>query len=185
MAGALDIEEHLVFYRKYHFNHKNVLIHLCCIPIILLSCITFFTPILLLGPQHQYVNLGSLMAWGYGLYYVALDWKLGVPLATALVFFVRWIKAKYLTLSAEGQLQFIKYAIGVHVVCWLAQFYGHAVHEKRAPALLDNLLQAVVLAPFFVVYEVAFFLGFKLDVKKRMDNRAGLLVKKMNEARHK
>ena len=28
----------------------------------------------------------------------------------------------------------------VHVGCWIAQFYGHGVHEGRAPALLDNLL---------------------------------------------
>lgn len=184
MAGLFDIEEHLVFYRKYHFNHKNVAIHLCCIPLILLSCISFYTPILLRGADHPYFNLGSAMAWGYGLYYVALDWQLGIPLAAGLTYFVHWIKTKYLAMSADEQLQFIKYAIGIHVVCWLAQFYGHAVHERRAPALFDNLLQALVLAPFFVVYEVAFALGFKLDVKKRMDNRAGLLVKKMNEARH-
>ena len=28
----------------------------------------------------------------------------------------------------------------IHVSCWVAQFYGHGVHERRAPALLDNLL---------------------------------------------
>lgn len=27
-----------------------------------------------------------------------------------------------------------------HVGTWIAQFYGHGVHEKRAPALLDNLI---------------------------------------------
>jgi len=31
-------------------------------------------------------------------------------------------------------------AAAVHVVCWLAQFYGHGVHEGRAPAVLDNVL---------------------------------------------
>lgn len=30
-------------------------------------------------------------------------------------------------------------AAGVNVVAWIAQFYGHGVHEGRAPALLDNL----------------------------------------------
>ena len=28
----------------------------------------------------------------------------------------------------------------IHVSCWLAQFYGHGVHEGRSPALVDNLL---------------------------------------------
>ena len=28
----------------------------------------------------------------------------------------------------------------MHVVCWILQFIGHGLAEKRAPALLDNLL---------------------------------------------
>jgi hypothetical protein len=34
------------------------------------------------------------------------------------------------------------FAVGgaVHAICWIAQFLGHGVAEKRAPALLDNLL---------------------------------------------
>ena len=30
--------------------------------------------------------------------------------------------------------------IAIHVLCWIAQFAGHGLAEKRAPALLDNLL---------------------------------------------
>lgn len=30
---------------------------------------------------------------------------------------------------------------GLHVIGWLAQFYGHGVHEGRSPALVDNLFQ--------------------------------------------
>jgi uncharacterized membrane protein YGL010W len=33
----------------------------------------------------------------------------------------------------------------LHVGSWIAQFYGHGAHEKRAPALLDNLLGGVYL----------------------------------------
>lgn len=32
-------------------------------------------------------------------------------------------------------------ATAAHIAGWLAQFYGHAAHEGRAPALLDNLFQ--------------------------------------------
>ena len=28
----------------------------------------------------------------------------------------------------------------IHIVGWIAQLYGHGVHEGRSPALLDNLL---------------------------------------------
>ena len=73
--------------------------------------------------------------------------------------------------------EFVKIAVALHVFSWFAQFYGHGVHEKRAPALLDNLLQALVLAPFFVAFEIAFFLGYRKDLKKNMDNRAGVLIR--------
>ncbi|CAH2040795.1 unnamed protein product [Thlaspi arvense] len=39
------------------------------------------------------------------------------------------------------------------VACWTGQFIGHGVFEKRAPALLDNLSQAFLMAPFFVLLE--------------------------------
>jgi uncharacterized membrane protein YGL010W len=41
----------------------------------------------------------------------------------------------------------------VHALSWIAQFTGHLVFEGRAPALFDNLLQALVQAPFFVWIE--------------------------------
>ncbi|KAK8325217.1 hypothetical protein V6Z11_A11G035300 [Gossypium hirsutum] len=40
------------------------------------------------------------------------------------------------------------------LLCWTGQFLGHGMFEKRAPALLDNLVQAFLMAPFFVLLEV-------------------------------
>lgn len=174
--GILDLEGHLVFYRSYHFNQTNVAIHLFCIPIILLSTIAFFSPVEILGMQDPYVNLGAVLAWGYGLFYVILDWQLGIPTMTILVAAAYVFKNIYLNLddlSPVSQGQFVQLAIALHIFSWFSQFYGHGFHEKRAPALSDNLLQALVLAPFFVSFEVAFWLGYRLDLKKNIDNRAG------------
>ncbi|KAI9001292.1 DUF962-domain-containing protein [Trametes punicea] len=55
----------------------------------------------------------------------------------------------------------IKFATILHVVSWILQFLGHSVAEGRAPALLDDLLGALVLAPFFVHLEILFKLGYK------------------------
>lgn len=185
MSNLFNIHEHLVFYRKYHFNHTNVAIHLCCIPLILLSAIAFSSTKPILGDSHPYVTTGSVVAWTYGLYYVALDWQLGLPSFVFLASYAHVVRNIYLNLSVLkgiSQTQFVQIAVATHIVCWLAQFYGHAVHERRAPALMDNLLQALVLAPFFVVYEIAFWMGYKLEVKKQMDNKAGVLVLEMNRA---
>lgn len=181
MAGLLDIESHLVFYRKYHFNNTNVAIHLVCIPLILLSAISMTIGAEVIKDL-PYVTVGVVVAWIYGLYYVALDWQLGVPAMAVLTGYAHLQRVHYATLNSNTMLlqaQYRSIALAVHVACWLAQFYGHAVHERRAPALFDNLLQALVLAPFFVVYEVAFWLGFKLDVQKRMNNAAGVEVARM------
>ncbi|CAK9435468.1 uncharacterized protein LODBEIA_P01950 [Lodderomyces beijingensis] len=181
MPGLFDLESHLVFYRSYHFNHTNVAIHLVCIPIILLSAITFSIPTVFPSVSaNPHFNLGTIVAWVYGLYYVALDWKVGLPSATLLTSYAYFIRNYYSTLSASTDPTpsgFVKIAVGLHVAGWLAQFYGHGVHEKRAPALLDNLLQALVLAPFFVAFEVAFVLGYRPQLKKDMDNRAGKMVR--------
>ncbi|CAN0923587.1 2-hydroxy-palmitic acid dioxygenase mpo1 [Linum grandiflorum] len=62
------------------------------------------------------------------------------------------------------------------IVCWTGQFIGHGVFEKRAPALLDNLIQAFVMAPFFVLLEALQtlfgyepYLGFQATVQAKVD----------------
>jgi uncharacterized membrane protein YGL010W len=48
--------------------------------------------------------------------------------------------------------------------------------EGRAPALLDSLLQSLVLAVFFVWLEVLFFLGYRPELHKRLQSKTGVLV---------
>ena len=72
-------------------------------------------------------------------------------------------------------------AIGLHVVSWLAQFVGHGAFEGRAPALLDNLIQALLLAPFFVWMEILFAFGYRPDLKSRLDVSVEKEVTKFQE----
>lgn len=72
-------------------------------------------------------------------------------------------------------------AIGVHVFAWLAQFVGHGVFEGRAPALLDNLVQALFLAPFFVWMEILFMFGYRPELKSRIDVAIQKDIKKFRE----
>lgn len=60
-------------------------------------------------------------------------------------------------------------AISIHVVSWIAQFVGHGKYEGRKPALLDNLVQALFLAPLFVWYEVLFKLGLYKGLKTEVE----------------
>ncbi|KAL2935313.1 putative endoplasmic reticulum membrane protein C16E8.02 [Bienertia sinuspersici] len=74
------------------------------------------------------------------------------------------------------------------LICWTAQFIGHGVFEKRAPALLDNLVQAFLMAPFFVLLEALHeffgyepYPGFYAKVKVMVDAE----IKEWQEKKHK
>jgi len=69
------------------------------------------------------------------------------------------------------------------VVSWLAQFVGHGVFEGRAPALLDNIFQALFLAPLFVWLEFLFLLGYRPELKSRLDKMVEQDVKTFRESK--
>lgn len=86
----------------------------------------------------------------------------------------------------------------VHAVCWIAQFIGHGVAEKRAPALLDNVVGgmsllkqtapitefsyvALVLAQFFVHLEVLFKLGYRPKLHHEIKNSIGVEIARIRK----
>jgi len=75
------------------------------------------------------------------------------------------------------------WAAGVNIVSWIAQFVGHGVFEGRAPALLDNIYQALFLAPLFVWLEMLFFLGYRPELKSRLEKVVEQDVKKFRDAK--
>lgn len=70
----------------------------------------------------------------------------------------------------------LKVAIGLNVFSWVAQFVGHGVFERRAPALLDNLVQALFLAPMFVWLEILFKLGYRPELQARVQKAVQLEI---------
>jgi len=70
-------------------------------------------------------------------------------------------------------------AIGVHVVSWILQFIGHGKFEGRKPALLDNLVQALFLAPLFVWYETLFKLGLYKNLRREVEMGIEIEVAKL------
>ncbi|CAH8355848.1 unnamed protein product [Eruca vesicaria subsp. sativa] len=67
--------------------------------------------------------------------------------------------------------------VASQLLCWTGQFLGHGLFEKRAPALLDNLVQAFLMGPYFVLLEVMQsgfgyepYPGFKARVDCKIEN---------------
>lgn len=98
-------------------------------------------------------NVGFVVALVYSVFYVSLDLKAG-SLAALLCGFC-WVGSS-IAASQLGLSLAWKVVLVIQIVCWTGQFIGHGVFEKRAPALLDNLIQAFVMAPFFVLLEVLY-----------------------------
>ena len=110
-------------------------------------------------------NLGTMGAVAYSTLYILMEPVAGGMLAPLILGATAY--ANHLTSTYGMTANY--WALGLHVFSWVAQFVGHGVFEGRAPALLDNLVQALFLAPFFVWLEVLFFLGYRPELRSRLD----------------
>ena len=78
----------------------------------------------------------------------------------------------------SGVTKVLIMTFGIHVFSWIIQFVGHGVFEGRKPALLDSLVQSVVLAPLFVWLHVLFFVGYRPQLQHEIDE---IISKKIKE----
>ena len=165
-------ENSFVFYLSYHNNPINQLIHIVCVwPILFTAQIMLsYTPTILQDfqlfsavPAEYKLNWAFAASVIYVLYYFTIEQPgIAGPIAGLLT-----IGGYLFANRISDDPNAFNIAAAVHIVCWIAQFYGHGAHEKRAPALLDNLVQAVMMAPLFVLMEVMFKLGYKNEFYKR------------------
>ncbi|KAF6742623.1 hypothetical protein DFP72DRAFT_937848 [Ephemerocybe angulata] len=178
MSSLFNVDKQLTFYGAYHSNKVNVLIHIVCVPFILWSAYALAAPAPVpeFFPKIHYVineylvfdlNWPAVAAAAYLGYYFVLE-----PFAALL--YAPQIALSLLSATAFSyKPNHALYAGALHAFTWIAQFYGHGVHEGRAPALLDNLVGALVLAPFFVHLEILFKLGYRPEMHKRINNAIG------------
>ncbi|KAF9344569.1 hypothetical protein BGX34_005519 [Mortierella sp. NVP85] len=184
-SKVFDLKYQLLQYGSHHNNPWNVGIHLTCIPLILWTGLVWGAKSgpLIAAPSASAVasgapaavalskvfqfcppNVSLVLMTAYSAYYIRLDKVAGLLSAPLFLGLAR--NATQFQLSNPNAN---KIALAIHVAAWVAQFIGHGVYEKRAPKLMDNLLQALVLAPYFVVYEVLFFFGYRPQLKKELD----------------
>lgn len=113
------------------------------------------------------LNLGTLAAVTYSTLYLLLSPNLAGVSVTPIVMSFAALSNKLMGKYNRSKVNTI--AIAVHIVSWIAQFVGHGKYEGRKPALLDNLVQALFLAPLFVWYEILFKLGLYKKLQKEVE----------------
>ncbi|SCZ98918.1 BZ3500_MvSof-1268-A1-R1_Chr3-1g05708 [Microbotryum saponariae] len=185
--GIFDLESQFTFYGSYHTNKINVLIHIVCVPMILFTALilthglsnhTFFRFQVPLPAQLGFgkeidvrATFPFLYAAGNALYFTILEPVAGMLYAPVLLTMGHMSNVLYDTRSDAMQK-----ATVVFVASWIAQFIGHGKFEGRAPALFNSLFQSLVLAVFFVWLELLFFLGYRPELHKKLQNSIGRSV---------
>lgn len=160
MSGSklFDLRSQLRFYKLYHHNATNVLIHSIFVPTILFSSIAILNNI----KFSNGVTLGHLVSIGYGIFYVILNIPAGILASVILLLANMALDRKWIHMT--NLRSFSLFGIG-----WLFQFMGHGIFEKRKPALMDNLVQSLVLAPYFILFEFLFKLGFMPELEYQLN----------------
>jgi len=180
---SLNLEDQLVFYGKYHHTKGNIAIHMIGVPILITTFFLFGTNSPTLIPLPSYLtipnlplNFGTICAIIWSSCYVLLEPVAGSILSLLLLAATAF--SKHYTTVAPVLANEI--AISLHILSWIAQFYGHSHFEGRAPALFDNLLGAIILAPFFVWMEILFAFGYRPELKARVEKMVQEDVAKLN-----
>jgi uncharacterized membrane protein YGL010W len=154
MRTYFDVEKAMCFYAGYHRNPVNKIIHFVCIPLIFITSIT-----LLSAFSHFLVRV---IVVAYALSFIYME-----PIAGLL-----YAPVIYL-MYCVGSSDLVPFSTSatVWVATWVAQFIGHGLFEKRAPALVTNLPQSLHAAVFFVWLELLFALGYRPDLKGKVTQK--------------
>ncbi|KAH8106281.1 hypothetical protein BXZ70DRAFT_918993 [Cristinia sonorae] len=186
--SLFNVRKQLTFYGAYHSNPINVFIHVICVPIIQWSAWSMVSNVSTRGllPTVHYdinrylvfdLNFSTVHALISIIFYLLLE-----PTAA----FLYAPQGAFMLLSATAVAQnfpeLFKYVLGAHIVSWILQFIGHGAAEKRAPALFDNLLQALFLAPFFVHLEILFhFFNYNQQLQQHLKNDVGVEIARIRK----
>lgn len=127
------------------------------------------------------LNLGTMGALLYSMLYILMEPVAGASIAPLIIGGTAY--ANLLTSTYGAVVNY--WALGINIVCWIAQFIGHGKFEGRAPALLDNLVQALFLAPFFVWFEILFYFGYRPELKNRLEKAVQQQIKKFRDEKAK
>ncbi|KAH9850083.1 DUF962-domain-containing protein [Lenzites betulinus] len=165
-SSLLNVKQQLTFYGAYHDHPVNVAIHMVFVPTILWTALIlssrlpwpeFFPQFHLAINEYLAFDLNWSGLWVIFnlIYYYILE-----PTA-AFLYTPEWLLIGFSAAAFSYKPDAMKFATILHIASWIFQFSGHFFAEGRSPALLDNLLGALVLAPFFVHLEILFKLGYK------------------------
>jgi uncharacterized membrane protein YGL010W len=143
-------------YGVSHKNPTNQAIHKICVPLIMFSVIGLLWSI----PTPESFHFVPLMNWatlfvlGCLIFYAGLN----LMMAVGMLILTSIMIALCLILAKANIL--LQLSIGIFVISWIAQFYGHKVEGKKPSFLKD--LAFLLIGPLWVLRFLYARLGIKV-----------------------
>lgn len=120
-------------YASYHRTAGNKWFHRFGIPLIMLSLLGMLARVEIISTASLRLDAAVVLIFAAALYYIVLDWRLGLAMLGVSIIF--YLAGAALPLVAN---------IILFVAGWIFQFVGHMVYEKNQPAFARNLLHLLV-----------------------------------------
>jgi uncharacterized membrane protein YGL010W len=111
------------------------------------------------------------------IYYLKLDWALGLAMSVVLFFMCAGASEIEPRLGAATTLWL---ALAIFVVGWVLQFWGHKF-EGMKPAFFDDVM-GLAIGPIFLCAEAFFMAGAKRELRRYVEERVGPVVARREHA---
>ncbi|KAI8930300.1 hypothetical protein BC831DRAFT_440042 [Entophlyctis helioformis] len=181
LMNMFSLDYQLVKYGKFHHNTINKIIHLIFVPTIMFTAMVWLTAIE--GPAWKYdhilpANAALILGLAFASYYFIL-WPLVGLMAFPLIIDMCYL-SNIFAAQDDWAIKPAYAALLIHIVSWAFQIFGHYVFEGRSPAFVQDPVQAIVLAPFFVYIEFLFAIGLFPGTRKRIEGKIVAAIKKLD-----
>ena len=151
----------MAFYTSYHQESTNVWIHVFGVPTITFTAFIALSwlPLFNIGvlPVTAATALYAYSVW----YYLRTDLAFGL-LATGFYGLLLFAAHQVASLGVTEGLALV---VSGQIVAWSAEIFGHTHFEGNRPAFLENLHQAFISAPLFILADLSFHFGLRKDLQ--------------------
>ena len=137
-----DIHALFTDYAAYHQTRGNKWFHRAGIPMIVLTIFGMLARVEIAAFSDVRIDAAVLLIVLTGLYYLVLEWRLGLAmLGVSFLFYI-----------AGAAIPFTVNVV-FFVLGWVLQFIGHTVYERRQPAFFQNGVH-LLIGPLWILNDL-------------------------------
>ncbi len=140
-----SLDQWLSEYGESHQNPTNKMVHFVCVPVIFFTVVGLLYCIPLFSLSSGYtITVAHITLVLVAIYYFLLS----APLAVGMVLYgiICLLLCQFIK-QATGQLLLV--SVGLFVIAWILQFWGHKVEGKKPSFLKD--LQYLMIGPAWIM----------------------------------